>query len=112
MSIFAGQPDNAKINGHGEELYIQDSSQRALPINGSSCCNGDHPTLLSHEFASTLVDKPLCLVLGSEGKGLSKKSKELCNLIAIPMPGEIESLNVSVAGGIFLFLLRRQHMVK
>lgn len=43
------------------------------------------------------------LVLGSEGEGIRKKVKENCDiLIKIPMYGKINSLNVSVAGGIIL----------
>lgn len=47
--------------------------------------------------------KKTCLVLGSEGKGMRAKVKEHCDqLIKIPMFGKINSLNVSVAGGIML----------
>ncbi|CAH8344949.1 unnamed protein product [Eruca vesicaria subsp. sativa] len=61
---------------------------------------------LSLEFAQTLAEKPLCLILGSEGNGLSEQSRQVCELVSIPMEGEFESLNVSVAGGIFLFMLQ------
>ncbi|KAI5669264.1 hypothetical protein M9H77_19117 [Catharanthus roseus] len=39
-------------------------------------------------------ETPLCLVLGSEGSGLSEKSRQECELVSIPMAGEFESLNV------------------
>lgn len=61
---------------------------------------------LSQGFVDSLSDIPLCLVLGSEGLGLSEKSMEECELVSITMAGEFESLNVSVAGGIFLFMLQ------
>lgn len=61
---------------------------------------------LSLEFAQSLVENPLCLILGSEGHGLSEESRQVCELVSIPMAGEFESLNVSVAGGIFLFMLQ------
>ena len=49
------------------------------------------------------------IVLGSEGKGMRRLTKELCDsLISIPMLGQVESLNVSVASGIFLSEIRRQ----
>ncbi|KAF8109626.1 hypothetical protein N665_0094s0091 [Sinapis alba] len=60
---------------------------------------------LSLDFAQSLAEKPLCLILGSEGHGLSEQSRQVCELVSIPMEGEFESLNVSVAGGIFLFML-------
>ena len=45
----------------------------------------------------------VCLVLGSEGNGIRKKVKEHCDIMLnIPMMGKINSLNVSVAGGILL----------
>ncbi|GLU20246.1 hypothetical protein SLE2022_364560 [Rubroshorea leprosula] len=61
---------------------------------------------LSQEFVDSLSDIPLCLVLGSEGHGLSEKSQGECELVSIPMAGDYESLNVSVAGGIFLYMLQ------
>ncbi|XP_010526676.1 PREDICTED: uncharacterized protein LOC104804178 [Tarenaya hassleriana] len=61
---------------------------------------------LSQEFAQFLSEKPLCLVLGSEGQGLSEQSRRICELVSIPMAGRFESLNVSVAGGIFLYMLQ------
>ncbi|XP_054825220.1 uncharacterized protein LOC129322830 isoform X2 [Prosopis cineraria] len=61
---------------------------------------------ISPSFCDSISDKPLCLVLGSEGSGLSEKSMQVCELVSIPMAGEFESLNVSVAGGIFLYMLQ------
>ncbi|GBF90560.1 hypothetical protein Rsub_03132 [Raphidocelis subcapitata] len=46
------------------------------------------------------------LVLGSEGQGLSATALRRCRRVAVPMaPGRMESLNVSVAGGILMFML-------
>ena len=48
-------------------------------------------------------------MLGSEGKGLRRLTREVCDyLVAIPMAGQVESLNVSVAAGVLLYEARRQ----
>lgn len=52
---------------------------------------------------------PACLVIGSEGKGLRPLVAEHCDLnISIPMQGELDSLNASVAAGVILFEAVRQ----
>ena len=52
---------------------------------------------------------PLCLVLGSEGKGIRRLVTQKCDyLVYLPMLGKIESLNVSVAAGVLLYEVIRQ----
>ncbi|MBN9375848.1 MAG: 23S rRNA (guanosine(2251)-2'-O)-methyltransferase RlmB [Cellulomonas sp.] len=52
---------------------------------------------------------PLVLVVGSEGKGLSRLVREQCDAIAaIPIAGEVESLNAGVAAGIALYEVARR----
>lgn len=55
------------------------------------------------------LDGALALVLGAEGEGLRRLTRETCDaIINIPMLGSVESLNVSVASGVCLFEARRQ----
>jgi len=52
---------------------------------------------------------PLALVMGAEGDGMRRLTKEQCDLlIGIPMQGVVESLNVSVATGVVLYEVVRQ----
>ncbi len=52
--------------------------------------------------------KGILLVLGNEAHGASKEINSLCSKITIPMLGDMESLNVAIAGSILMYLLRNQ----
>lgn len=55
------------------------------------------------------VDMPLVVVVGSEGKGISRLVKENCDILTtIPMNGFVNSLNVSVASAILLYEIKRR----
>ena len=52
-------------------------------------------------------------VLGSEGNGISRLLREKCDeIVSIPTCGRLDSLNVSVAAGVFLYERRRQNLAK
>ena len=53
----------------------------------------------------------VALIVGSEGRGMSRLLKEKCDvMVSLPMQGEISSLNASVAGGIIMYEVARQRL--
>ena len=69
---------------------------------------GTSDTAADSLYATDLVG-PLVLVMGSEGTGMRRLTSELCDyLVSIPMAGQVESLNVSVATGVCLYEINRQ----
>ncbi len=61
------------------------------------------------EFTKADFKLPLALVVGGEGKGLSRMAKENCEmLVKIPMKGHINSLNASVAAAVVMYEVVRQ----
>lgn len=58
-------------------------------------------------------DRPIVLVIGSEGNGLGRLVKENCDmLVRIPMQGGVNSLNASAAGAILMYEVVRQRVQK
>src|SRR5512137_1367273 len=58
---------------------------------------------------NTDLTVPMALVVGAEGKGLRRLTKEQCDvLVSVPMLGQVESLNLSVATGVLLYEAVRQ----
>jgi len=54
---------------------------------------------------------PLALVVGAEGKGMRRLTREQCDmLVKLPMLGQVESLNLSVATGVLLYEVLRQRL--
>lgn len=64
-----------------------------------------------HIFNTLDYAASIGLLMGSEGGGIRPLLKEKCDfLVSVPMVGEIDSLNVSVAAGILLFEMRKGHI--
>lgn len=62
-------------------------------------------------YCETDYTGPCALVIGSEGHGLSRLIRERCDFtVSLPMRGKINSLNASVAAGIFMYEIARQRL--
>ncbi len=92
----AGQVPIARVTNLGRAL--DDLKAAGAWIYGLSSGNE------TINYLSETFDRPLVLVVGSEGEGLHQKISERCDrLLHIPMPGFTESLNASAATAIALF---------
>ena len=61
------------------------------------------------DYTSQDLKGSVALVIGSEGKGISKLVRDKCDFIlSLPMKGKINSLNASVAAGILMYEVMRQ----
>jgi len=80
---------------------LKDIGYWVLGLDG----NGEG-SIFSEKFSSKTA-----VVLGSEGSGIRKLVKENCDhLIKIPISTKVESLNISVAAGIVMYELKKQHI--
>lgn len=109
VPIGVGEWEHVREFAVANELKLYAGDPQPQPEVGSA--NGSSTTAnrdKDDELEFPFVDdgQGLCLVLGSEGQGLSDRVMKDCVPIGIPMPGNFESLNVAVAGGILMFLLK------
>ena len=80
---------------------IDDLKEKGLWIYGAD--------MDGKKWSEESLTGPLALVVGSEGKGISKLVKSKCDFIlSLPMMGKINSLNASVAAGVLMYEVRRQ----
>lgn len=92
----------ARVVNLGRE--IEQLKSRGFWIAGADMVGED-------SFYEAEIPFPLALILGAEGKGLSRLLKDKCDLLLnIPMAKEVLSLNVAVAGGIIIYEIYRRRM--
>ena len=88
---------------------------KVLMLNGSPKANGNTAIAL-REMENVFKENGIeveNIVIGNEGKGVSRLVKEKCDFVAsIPMFGDIDSLNASVATGVLAYEIVRQRMGK
>ena len=80
---------------------INELKEKGVWVTGADMCG--------NEMYKEDLTGSIALVVGAEGKGISKKIKENCDfLVSIPMNGEINSLNASVAASVIMYEVLRQ----
>jgi 23S rRNA (guanosine2251-2'-O)-methyltransferase len=61
----------------------------------------------SIDYRKADANRPIVLIIGNEGKGMSQGVKKQCDYkLHLPMKGSVQSLNASVAAGILLYDLQ------
>lgn len=84
---------------------IQELKKRGCWVSGAEAGGKD-------AFTADLTG-PRVIVIGSEGKGISRLLRENCDeLVSLPMRGNVSSLNASVAGSVLLYAVLRQRVGK
>jgi TrmH family RNA methyltransferase len=109
MKLYAADPDQKDAtwpSPRTEHVIGTDTETTdTLGLEPESSCKD---VVSNDSIAIAAAKESLCLILGSEGQGLSENAHRSCERVSIPMPGDFESLNVAVAGGILLYLLNNK----
>ena len=94
MSVVGGLPSAL--------LRLRDEGVHVVGLDAG----GDHSL-----FDLSAADIPLCLVLGAEGRGLSRLVRQRCDeLASIPLLGSLASLNVAAAGALACYEVARRRL--
>jgi tRNA (guanosine-2'-O-)-methyltransferase len=103
----AGSTRWVKIRRHRDiEEGVQALRQRGMTIIAA------HPSPQALDFRDYDYTRPTAIIMGSELVGLSPRALDLTDeLVAIPMEGMVQSLNVSVSAALILFEAQRQRQV-
>ncbi len=100
-SVFHSQIANVQSMGELEEWIKAQKEKNGMAIVGTDSTG--EASLLANP-----LKKPISLILGNEAKGMSVALKQLCDyVVRIPISGDVNSLNVSCAGSIFLWDIYR-----
>ena len=116
VSMFRGTAEDLRVEAGNLALRLVAAEPEAgeqEEEGGGSSSSRIHSSSSSSRTSSSLSPKQqqqqqlrgVCLVLGSEGQGVSKEVLAHCLPLPIPMVGDMESLNVGVAGGILMYVL-------
>jgi 23S rRNA (guanosine2251-2'-O)-methyltransferase len=102
----AGASSHMKIVQVSNLVYtIEDLKEMGFWVMGAS-------EKAKQQYFEIDLKGPIVIVMGSEGRGISRLLREKCDfLAAIPMQGNVASLNVSVAGAILMFEVVRQRAI-
>ena len=123
-ALIIGTRGSAAINGdavkasagalHSLPICKVENLQNALQYlqeSGLRIVAGTEHT--ERNYTEVDMTVPTCIVMGSEEKGIYEENLKLCtDQVRLPMTGVIESLNVSVAAGVFIYEAVRQRMTK
>ena len=104
MRVSSGASANIRIAQEINLGRVIDSlKKKGVWIAGADADSKDE--VFSCDFASL----DIAVVIGNEGRGMRNKTKQRCDfLLSIPREGKVQSLNASVAAGIFLYEVYRQ----
>lgn len=98
MKTSAGALTNVKI----AMVTNLNNTIKKLKDSGYWIIGTDMDTNVSYDELD--YDMPVCLIIGSEGFGMSKLVKDNCDfIVSIPMYGKVNSLNASVASAIVIY---------
>jgi len=92
-------PVHRSLNMHNTVVYLKNSGLRIIAASEKA----------GQPYHIPDYTVPVAIIMGSEEKGISKELLKLADgMVAIPLHGKIQSLNVAVAAGIILFEIAKQ----
>ena len=101
-------PGSVKLKRRDDPVATLAETLRDLRMRGVRCLAA-HPRPNCKTLSQADFSGDVCLVLGSEGHGLSKSVLDACDeALAIPMANGVDSLNVGAAAAVFLYEASRQ----